>query len=161
MEDQSAGLLVLTSLLLSVAFVISTLREVRGARTLGKLVSRSCPGRGRRQLAVAFLCLLGGVVLIADTGVPTLPALQVLLLGGLMLMWTPGLRDSALGEGGVRAGWFVRPFAELEEWRLTGDHLRWRLFGEWQACEVPPDERESLRTKLEQLIPDRESRFRA
>jgi len=55
----------------------------------------------------------------------------------------------------------VRRFEDLEEWRLTGDHLRWKLFGEWQACEVPSAESESLRTKLEQLIPDRESRFRS
>ena len=159
MDSQSAGLLMFTSLLLSSATLIAVLRETHGALTLGRVIKRVRPGRPRRWLAVLGMALIAGGITIGPTEVSPGFAFSVLSTAALMLLFTSGLRDSALAENGVRAGWYVRRFKDLEEWRLTGDHLRWKLRDEWQACEVPPAERESLRAKLEQLIPDRESRF--
>ena len=160
MDSQSTGLLVLTSILLSATTLVAVLRETHGTLTLGRVIKRVRPGRRRRWLAVAGMGLIIGGIAIGPTEVPLAFAFSLLSTAALMLLFTSGLRDSTLAENGVRAGWFVRRYEDLEEWRLTGDHLRWKLLGEWQACEVPPAECESLRTKLEQLIPDRESRFR-
>ena len=88
-------------------------------------------------------------------------ALAALAGAAATAWWSPSSRDSALGESGVRRGWHARRFEELEEWRLTGEHLRWKLLGEWQASPAPPDEHAELRAKLEQRCPGRESRFSA
>ena len=161
MDPQSASLLLLTSLLITLAMVVSVMREMYGSLTLGRVIKRARPGRNRRMLAVGVMILILAGIYLGPTEVPVAQAFGVLSPAAALLLCTSGLRDSVLAENGVRAGWFVRRFEDLEEWRLTGDHLRWKLFGEWQACEVPLAESESLRTKLEQLIPDRESRFRS
>jgi hypothetical protein len=72
---------------------------------------------------------------------------------------TPGARDSWLGSSGVRVGFQARRYEELEEWRLIGDHLRWKLFGTWIASDLPKEQHATLRETLERLAPERESRF--
>lgn len=118
--------------------------------------------RSQRRLRAAHLALL-------VLALPALVALDpprrslagVCLAGAAAIVWLrPGAEDSVWGRDGVRRGWFARRFEDLEEWRLTGKHLRWRLYGVWQATEVPPAEHEALREHLERVAGDRESRFR-
>ena len=71
----------------------------------------------------------------------------------------PSFEDHEFGTTGVRRGWFARRFDELDEWRLTGEHLRWRLYGVWLATEVPTEFHAELRARLEEIAPERESRF--
>lgn len=153
-------MLIPTGLLLSLVMVIAVVQDARGALRLGRIETRAQPGRGRRYYAVAVILLLGAALVIFDTGVPLSPALQVLAPAVMLTLLTPGLRDTALGEHGVRSSWYVRRFEELEEWRLTGEHLRWKLHGDWQAVAVPAERLDALRTTLETVAGDRESRFR-
>lgn len=161
MDPQSTGMLVLTSMLLSTVTLFVVVREAHGTLSLGRIVTRVRPGRQRRWLAVAAMAAVVGATAVGDLGVEVSLAFSVLSAAAVMLLFTSGLRDTVFAEHGVRSGWFVRRFKDLEEWRLTGDHLRWKLFGEWQACEVPLAQQADLRARLEQLIPDRESRFRS
>lgn len=88
-------------------------------------------------------------------------ALAIIALAWATMLISPGANDAALGELGVRRGWYARTFEELEEWRLTGDHLRWKLRGEWQASPAPRATHAVLRDKLVALCPERESSFKA
>ena len=160
MDSPHTSILVLTGLFVSLSMVTALVWDCRNAMRLGRIIERAQPGRGRRHYALTVLILVGAAIHFLDTGVPLSPALQVLVPAAMLIGLSPGLRDSTLAELGVRSGWYVRQYAELEEWRLTGDHLRWKLHGEWQACAVPADQRDELRTKLESLAGDRESRFR-
>lgn len=114
------------------------------------------------RLKPALLALQTGlliITLVADP-FPTLYA-AFALLGAILLTWlSPGADDRACGEDGVYRGWYGRRYSELEEWRLTGDHLRFRLRGEWTSVEVPALKRAHIRMILQEAIPDRESRFR-
>ena len=83
------------------------------------------------------------------------------LHGAALLTWlAPGTNDRACGESGVFRGWNGYRFEQLESWRLTGEHLRFRVLGEWRAVEVPADRRARLRAILEREIPERESDFK-
>ena len=107
----------------------------------------------------ALFAVETGLLLIALTADPFPTAHSVLALyGAFMLTWiAPGAADQGCGEEGVFRGWFGRRYEDLEEWRLTGDHLRFRLLGEWGAVEVPRDKAGHVRSILERLVPERES----
>jgi len=84
------------------------------------------------------------------------------LYGAFMLTWiAPGAGDQGCGEEGVFRGWIARRYEDLEEWRLTGDHLRFRLLGEWSAVEVPRDKAAQVRSILQRVVPERESVHRS
>jgi hypothetical protein len=129
--------------------------------TVGPTLHRELSRRGLRAVLLAGVMLLAGLVVLG--GFERAPAPLVFVLAGvaLVLLFSPGFRDSVYGEKGVRYGWYARRFEQLEEWRLTGEHLRWKLFGEWVACRVPPAEQAALRERLERLCPGRECRFTA
>jgi hypothetical protein len=80
------------------------------------------------------------------------------LAAGLLLL-SPGPHRQRLGERGVQRGWDARSFDELEEWRVSGDHLRFKVDGEWTAASAPAALHAELREKLRRLRPDHESRF--
>lgn len=115
--------------------------------------------RRARWLYVAAVALTAIGLVLADGLVPLVPALTVLALGTALVLLSPGAEDSLLGTQGVQHGWHARRFADLEEWRLTGDHLRWRLFDEWVAAHVPVDLHAELRGELTAANAERESRF--
>ncbi len=79
-------------------------------------------------------------------------ALSIALIAGC-----PGFQDSVWGDGGVQRGWYARRLENLEAWRLIGEHLRWKLFGEWVATDVPVSEHAALRLELEKRAPGREA----
>jgi hypothetical protein len=115
----------------------------------------------RRTQLLWILALLATGALVILTGlIPPAPALLVLGTAAALVASLPRPEDSVLGEVGVRSGWFARRFGELEEWRLTGDHLRWRVGETWLSSSVPADRQLALREQLERACPERESRFR-
>lgn len=82
-----------------------------------------------------------------------------LALAAALLLLSPGPHRQRLGERGVQRGWDARGFDELEEWRVSGDHLRFKVDGEWTAARAPAALHAELREKLRRLRPDHESRF--
>ena len=112
-----------------------------------------------RWLAALGLASIAGLVLAASDGFDPAPALLVVAAAGALVVLCPANGESVYGELGVRRGWHARRFEELEEWRLVGEHLRWKLRGEWISSQVPPGEHEALRAKLVRLCGERESRF--
>ena len=159
--DLSTETLLSIPLFLLVPALIATMTVVKRAQTaLGGTIAAQRPGRWRRRV------LLGApqaAILALETmsgHLPQEPVLESLLLGILLVWITPGFHDAVLGELGVQRGWFARRFADLEEWRLTGDHLRFRLDGEWTAVPCPPAEQARIRAALLAVNPERESRFK-
>ncbi|MFT7487015.1 MAG: hypothetical protein ACI9F9_002873 [Candidatus Paceibacteria bacterium] len=65
-----------------------------------------------------------------------------------------------LGALGARIGWRSRRFEDFEEWRLTGQHARFCLGGQWLALDVSGAQQASLRKQLEACCPERESAFK-
>ncbi len=117
--------------------------------------------RAATRWRVVMTLLVAGVLawVAIDRSVWLVPILLCLGCALLLVFTTPTSRTAVLGEGGVQRGWHARRFESLEEWRLTGDHLRFRLFGEWTSVPCPPDHQAALRAKLVQLVPERESPF--
>jgi len=159
-DDASfAALLSATALVQFLALCFVLAWNARARRRTGRLL---CVVRRGLRTRVA---LLAGVVLLAvlcaagTAQLPLAPALEVLALTLMLLALQPGLADSRCGELGVQIGWHARRYEDLEEWRLTGDHLRWKLRGTWVACDVPAALHPDLRARLERLAPGRESRF--
>jgi hypothetical protein len=151
-------LLVLALGLLGIALALAV-RSKERRELLQSVAKESGPRRGRfgyaLLLALAFGLRLGFGAGIAPLGLE----LAAASAAGLALWLLPSEADRVLGQAGVRVGYHVRRFAVLEEWRLSGDHLRLRLFGEWTAVRVPPEAMAGLRADLEREAKDRESRF--
>jgi hypothetical protein len=159
MDVLSEWLMLCTGVALAVVAVSTAVWAVKVTRIVGRPLHRQLVGR--RPFLLWVLGLLGTGVLVVFSGlVPTAPALLVLGAAAALLAPLPRAEDSVYGEAGVRCGWFARRFEDLEEWRLTGDHLRWRVGGEWLSSSVPAELQLELRERLERECPDRESRFR-
>lgn len=159
--DISIETLLFVPLLLLVPALIVTLTVAKRAQTtVGDVIAEERPDRWTRRV------LLGAplaAVLALESMWGHLPQESVLesLLLGILLVWvTPGFHDSVLGELGVQRGWFARRFADLEEWRLAGDHLRFKLDGEWTSVPCPPGDQVRIRETLLAVNPAGESRFR-
>jgi len=140
---------------LIVAQVMSGIARVKVGPVIA--ADRSRATRWRIAMTVLIASLAGWILL--DGSVWPVPVLLCLGSALLLAYTTPTTRTAILGEGGVQIGWYARRFESLEEWRLTGDHLRFRLFGEWTSVPCPPAHQAELRAKLEQLVPERESPF--
>ena len=152
LEENLAGPLWFVSLLLAGAALFSDLWRARNSRTVGPILVAERPRKLRKLLrggilALAALVLVSGVV-------PLWPALSVLAFSAFLSFLYPGGGDSVVGARGVQVGWYARRFDEIEEWRLIGQHLRWRLRGEWVACSAPAELHARLRSLLD---PGRES----
>ncbi len=118
--------------------------------------------RVRRRLGVRVVLVLGALLIAAGIVAGSqigrsADTLALLALSSALLALGPGFQDSVFGERGVQRGWYARRLGDLEAWRLIGEHLRWKLFGEWVATDVPASEHAALRVKLEALAPGRES----
>jgi len=133
----------------------------KNRRTTGAFQHAERPERGLRRglwLALAAVTLLSGLWM----GIGTMAwgfVLTLLALSLPLVLLSPGPEDSILGEHGVQRGFYSRQFGELEEWRLTGDHLRYRLFGEWTSAPCPAQDQPRLREWLTRTIPERETPF--
>ena len=161
---QSAVLVFLlqaTALAQVLAFVFVLAWNGNARKRVGAPIAVVRRRRVWRYVFLAGIALLGLACLAADMPLPEakLPAAAVLGLAAALLAVQPGFADSLCGESGVQIGWHARRFEELEEWRLTGDHLRWRLGALWIACDLPVAEHARMRERLERSAPGRESRF--
>lgn len=145
--------------LLGVSSLVLAAWRVDLNRTVGSARVVERPGRRSRLVYPALVLVAAGLLAFSGLDVPLVPSLAVLALGVTLALLAPGERDSVLGAQGVQQGWHARRFDQLEEWRLTGDHLRWRLFGEWIATHAPAALHAELRAQLAAQSPGRESRF--
>lgn len=149
----------------AIAVVFLFQRRIRSKRLLGQPLQRSAAARGVHVLIVGIVFLAAasfwlGPVDRASAATLRLPSLALLFGGALVLLLGPDSTDRALGTSGVRSGWTTAGFGEFEEWRLVGEHLRFRLNGRlWDAVGAAPALHLELRAKLEQLAPARESRY--
>jgi hypothetical protein len=159
-QAQSLELLLrILALVLATALLFLGAWRLRLRRTLGEPRVSVRPGRRVRFVYHAAALAAAAMVAFSGLEVPLEPALAVLALGVALVALAPGEQDSLLGSQGVQVGWHARRFADLEEWRLTGDHLRLRLFGEWVAVHAPAALHAELRAQLVAANPGRESRF--
>ena len=103
----------------------------------------------------------GALAWVLSLGVlPWLPVvlLIALSLGAITLSFSAG--DQACGTHGVRSGVWALSYCDLEEWRLTGEHLRFRYGGVWRAVMIPAELQGPLRSRLEEALGSSESRFK-
>lgn len=154
------GVPVLFELIVGV-LAVATIRA-RNRRTVGSVLAEELPGRARRTWGTSALLLsIPAAILWAGADARVLAFAGLLLVPSLALVWFgTGFQDAILGDLGVQRGWHALRFEELEEWRLAGDHLRFRLHGEWTSVPCPPGRQPALRSALERLNPARESPFR-
>lgn len=146
-------------LLLAIGLIVAQVLTGLARLKVGTVVAADRSGtRLRRVLMTALILGLLAWILV-QRGLWPVPVLLCLGSALLLVHTTPGVQDAVLGEGGVQRGWHARRFETLEEWRLTGHHLRFRLFGEWTSVPCPPERQADLRARLLQLAPERESPF--
>lgn len=149
-----------TASLLAAGVALGLAARRRAAQRLGPVLSRERGARGPRIALFACLAAAAWAVQAQATALPAAVALAVLLLAVGALALSPWGDEAAIGERGVRRGWSARCYEDLEEWRLTGEHLRWRLRGEWQACRAPLELHAQLRERLRRTCAERESPFK-
>lgn len=159
MDPQTALLaapLVVGQMLVGLGLALATtLRMARDPR-VGPTIHAVRDSRGVKPVLFAVETGLLLVSLTADP-FPTTHAILVLLGALALTAICPGVHDQACGELGVYRGWFGRRYEELDEWRLAGDHLRFRMMGEWMSVALPRDRQAKVRAILERVAPDRES----
>lgn len=128
----------------------------RARQALGTTLCRA--GRGRTvRVAVLALVAASGLGLARSAGQLPWPVAAALCLAVAGTLVRPGGDEEACGTEGVRRGWTVRSFAALEEWRLVGEHLRFRVGGRWLAVRLPREHQGATRERLQALAPGRES----
>lgn len=127
---------------------------------VGPVVASERASRFWLRSALTVTALAVAAVVVHWEDLPGVLALASLGVSTALFASSPLAQDADVGERGVRRGWSAREFAQLEEWRLTGEHLRWRLRGEWFACRVPVELHASVRARLQAACAERESPFR-
>ena len=154
-----AGLLTLALPWFVAALVAVLVARARATSAVGETIASDRPQLALRrwvlivpQTAALLLALtLGGELSVATA--------ELLALGALVAWLSPGFHDAVCGSTGVQRGWHARRFEDLEEWRLAGDHLRFRLFGEWTSVPLPVEDQVRVREVLARVNPKRESVF--
>ncbi|MFN0242581.1 MAG: hypothetical protein ACKVWV_06780 [Planctomycetota bacterium] len=161
LTPESAGaMLNACAVLLLAALVVTGRLVLRARRTVGRVIAQARPRQGLRR---AGLVGVQGAALAFVVWAGSLPLGPVATCVGVAIVLayvTPGLKDAVCGEDGVQRGYYARTFDELEEWRLAGEHLRFRLFGEWTSVPLPSADQPRIRAKLLASCPERESRFK-
>jgi hypothetical protein len=159
--DVSVGTLLTLPLVFLLPALIGTLAAVKRAQsTVGTVLAAQRPGRWTRRVLLGAPAATLLVYEMMSGRLPDELVLESLLLAVLIVWVTPGFEDAVLGEYGVQRGWSSRRFEDLEEWRLAGDHLRFRLHGEWTSVPCPPAEQVGLRETLLAANAAGESRFK-
>jgi hypothetical protein len=160
MVDALHWLFLASDVWLALGIVFALRVRARERAVLGEIVAREMPSPRTRILGSALI-LAGAVCAVLGRGELglqwTLPPLALALASALL---RPLEQDRVAGRNGVRRGWYVRALADLEEWRLTGDHLRFRLRGLWEAVPLPTALHPEFEARLRALAPERESRFK-
>lgn len=140
------------------ALVVVFAVRARQRKKTGAARYSSCAPRHYRNVA-SVLVAAALVALLLRGGELALPG-GTALLAALACLWLrPHAGDEVFGAEGVQRGWQARSFDELEEWRLTGDHLRFRIGPTWLAVGLPAREHAGVRELLLERRPEAESRF--
>lgn len=155
-----AAVLFLPLAILLPGLVLTLTLTTRARAQVGAVIAQARPWRRLRVSTLIGLHVAVLAFVIARQDLALDPAIECLGLGILVTWFAPGFQDAICGEGGVQRGWYARRYEELEEWRLTGEHLRFRLFGEWTSVPLPAGEQPRIRELLTRVCPDRESRFK-
>jgi len=146
--------------LLAVGLALCVRLRLRARRTLGAVIHRQPAGRGERLRGATVLVAAASVALATLHGEAVGLALVALALALGIVWFVPREAEGACGSEGVWRGWVAVPLAALEEWRLVGDHLRFRVAEAWHALELPREKQAGLRAALEERAGERESPFR-
>lgn len=155
-----AQVLLAAMLWVAVALVCALSARWRAARVVGPKLACTSGAHRRWRIVLVVLHTVALAVLVASVQGEVKSAGAALLATSLVLVIVaPALDARWLGEGGVQDGWSAWPLSALEEWRLTGEHLRFRTRGEWSAVSCPVALQVEVRARLEREAPDRESRF--
>ncbi len=158
--EQIAALLLLPQIaLLAAGLIVAQVYTGIARVKVGPVIAADRRGAIRTRIVLSVLVLALFAWIAVDRTLWLTPILLCLGSALLLVHTTPGSNTAVLGLGGVQRGWHARRFESLEEWRLTGDHLRFRLYGEWTSVPCPPDHQAELRAKLVALVPERESPF--
>lgn len=158
-EDELRILIALSAGLASLGLAVVLVWNAANRARVGRVRLRVRP---RRRWRAVILALALAAAIAAAAAAPPARELGSLLAAAVsiaLLGLAPGFLDSVYGDDGVQRGWEARRFGELEAWRLIGEHLRWRLRGDWVATEVPPQEHAALRERLTRDRPERESSY--
>ena len=158
--EQIAGLALMPQIiLLCVGLVVAQVLASIARLKVGRVIAadRRVANRRRAVMTIAFVAVF--VWVLVEGSLWLTPVALCCGSALLLVFTTPSSKTAILGVGGVQRGWHARRFESLEEWRLTGDHLRFRLFGEWTSVPCPQERQSDLRATLTQLVPDRESPF--
>ncbi|HTF90988.1 MAG TPA: hypothetical protein VK843_21415 [Planctomycetota bacterium] len=155
--DELFGFLWLTAGLLVASLVLVLVWQSVNRSRLGRTRFR-VRRRRRARVALILAAVALSIAVVAGSEIGREPVtVAVLILSITLIAVCPGFQDSVWGEQGVQRGWYARRLEDLEAWRLIGEHLRWKLFGEWVATDVPIAEHAALRQELEKRAPGRES----
>lgn len=158
-EDELRILIALSAGLASLGLAVVLAWNAANRARVGRVRLRVRP-RWRWRVALVTLALAAGIA--AAAAAPPAREFGSLLAAAAsiaLLAFAPGFLDSVYGDDGVQRGWEARRYGELDAWRLIGEHLRWRLRGDWVATEVPPEEHAALRERLTRERPERESNY--
>jgi hypothetical protein len=158
-DAPTQSILVLQGLVLAPALALVLARTARDRRVAGPVLAADHPYRRARRALLVAPQLAALLSVWASGAVPALQATALVAMGVLLALVAPGPHDAVCGERGVRRGWHARALAELEEWRLVGQHLRFRLHGEWTSVPVPAASEELVRERLLAACPERQSPF--
>ena len=134
--------------------------RLRARRLVGDVLAREGQALAWRIAAWAVLAVASTWVLLHPGELPRIHSFAPLALAALFVALVPGAADRVCGRRGLRRGWTVRALEDLEEWRMTGDHLRFRLGPVWEAVPLAAADQEPLLERLRSAIPERESPFR-
>jgi hypothetical protein len=113
----------------------------------------------------ARIAALAGVGLalsfaLAAGELPLALSLPTLALTVLLLWLSPSAATGRIGRFGVQRAWDVHGYNELQEWRLAGEHFRFRVDDRWFAVALPASKHAQLEAELELHAPDRRSPYR-
>jgi len=152
-------LLVLPTTLGFVSLALTFRARQRGALLVGEVIESTTTGTLWRNLSSLLLVIIAACAMTWSEANLVLPFLPLVVVGLLVNLLRPREFDRVTGTEGVRAGWNSRRYEELEEWRITGDHLRFKLFGQWTATPLAVDAQAPIQARLRECAPERESAF--
>jgi len=129
--------------------VVSVIRA-RNQRTIGRVLAEERPRRALRLIAGSALQLAAfAAILLAEADTRVIAFAGLFFLPALALVWFgTGFEDAVLGSSGVQRGWHSRSFAELGEWRIEDELLKFRVQGAWTSVPCPRERQPELRSSL-------------
>lgn len=146
-------------MVVSVAFLAGLVTHQRARTAVGQAIVVHGSRRRRRLQLLAFLGLVfvGCLIVSAEGQGPFAVGAIVGVFGAIALTFLPVEGEGWIGTGGVRLGWLVVPWSNVESWRLVGDHLRFKKHERWNAIPVTEPEKQLLREVLTKVAPEKEA----